>query len=261
MLADTRRRAGALQGARSARETASAAIALGEQIDAAHRMLRGEFARHDVAPMDVVGRTADPATMRVVGTEPHPTRPHGTVLRERITGFRMGAATLRPAQVVIAVPGPRTSSPGRRKRRPGTLGPRDAPGRRQTVTAPAHHPRPARLPRKPSAGRGRRPAAAAEQTAAPLGAPYRTLPSTALHDDQEAFLHTPTLGIDLGTTNSVAAWLHDGVPTRPVQPARRTGDAVGGRGRRRAALLLVGREALNWRNGDPLPGDHRGRAA
>ncbi|MEU1672747.1 nucleotide exchange factor GrpE [Streptomyces roseifaciens] len=106
LLADTRRRAGALQEARSARETISAAIALSEQVDAAHLMLRGEFDRHDVSPMEVVGRVADPAEMRVVGTEPHPTWPDGAVLREKVTGFRLGTATLRPAQVVIAVPGP-----------------------------------------------------------------------------------------------------------------------------------------------------------
>ncbi|MGW9599930.1 nucleotide exchange factor GrpE [Streptomyces albidoflavus] len=156
VLADTRRRAGALQGARSARETASAAIALGEQIDAAHRMLRGEFARHDVAPMDVVGRTADPATMRVVGTEPHPTRPHGTVLRERITGFRMGAATLRPAQVVIAVPGP-APEPGTLKEAAGdALAPVTPPAGRKR-SQPRRTTRAQRgLPRKPSAGRVRR---------------------------------------------------------------------------------------------------------
>ncbi|MFE3383318.1 hypothetical protein, partial [Streptomyces anulatus] len=50
LLADTRRRAGALHTARSARETASAALALGEQVEAAHLMLRGEFARNDVSP-------------------------------------------------------------------------------------------------------------------------------------------------------------------------------------------------------------------
>ncbi|WP_330460415.1 nucleotide exchange factor GrpE [Streptomyces sp. NBC_00820] len=105
LLADTRRRAGAVHEARSAREATSAAVALSEQIDAAHLMLRGEFARHDVSPMEVVGRAADPAEMRVVGTEPHPTCPEGTVLREKVTGFRLGTATLRPAQVVVAVPG------------------------------------------------------------------------------------------------------------------------------------------------------------
>lgn len=105
LLADTRRRAGALHEARSAREAASAAIALSEQIDAAHLMLRGEFARHDVSQMHVVGRAADPAEMRVVGTEAHPSALDGTVLRERLTGFRLGTSTLRPAQVVIAVAG------------------------------------------------------------------------------------------------------------------------------------------------------------
>ncbi|MFF9143851.1 nucleotide exchange factor GrpE [Streptomyces sp. NPDC014861] len=106
VLADTRLRAGVLHEARSARETASAALALGEQIGAAHQMLRVEFERHDVTPMDVVGRALDPAEMRVVGTEPHPGRPDGTVLRETVTGFRLGSATLRPAQVVVSVPGP-----------------------------------------------------------------------------------------------------------------------------------------------------------
>ncbi|MFE9045042.1 nucleotide exchange factor GrpE [Streptomyces sp. NPDC007818] len=106
VLADTRLRAGVLYEARSARETASAALALGEQIEAAHLMLRVEFERHDVRPMDVVGRALDPAEMRVVGTEPHPGRPDGTVLREKLTGFRRGSATLRPAQVVVSVTGP-----------------------------------------------------------------------------------------------------------------------------------------------------------
>ncbi|MGA5872409.1 nucleotide exchange factor GrpE [Streptomyces cinereoruber] len=106
VLADTRRRAGTLHKARSARETASAALALGEQVEAAHLMLRAEFARHGVDPMDAVGRAADPTEMRVVGTEPHPGLPGGTVLREKATGFRRGSAVLRAAQVVVAVPGP-----------------------------------------------------------------------------------------------------------------------------------------------------------
>lgn len=59
-----------------------------------------------------------------------------------------------------------------------------------------------------------------------------------------------TLGIDLGTTNSVAAWLHDGVPTvlsnRHGEQATPSAVGVDASG-----TLLVGREALNWRNGDP----------
>ncbi|WP_086828642.1 nucleotide exchange factor GrpE [Streptomyces sp. NRRL B-24572] len=106
VLGDTRRRVGALHEARSAREATSVAVALSEQIDAAHLMLRRTFAGQDVSPMDTVGRAVDPLEMRVVGTEPHPTWPGGTVLRERLTGFRRGAATLRPAEVVVAVTGP-----------------------------------------------------------------------------------------------------------------------------------------------------------
>ncbi|MFJ8080050.1 nucleotide exchange factor GrpE [Streptomyces sp. NPDC096205] len=159
LLADTRRRAGALHEARSARETASAAIALGEQIEAAHRMLRGEFARHDVRPMDVVGRAADTAEMRVVGKEPHPTWPDGTVLREKITGFRLGSDVLRHAQVVLATPGPAPE--------PEPVAPvEDAGDAAAPGTVPAGDPRRAqprrttrsqrRLPLKPSARRGRR---------------------------------------------------------------------------------------------------------
>ncbi|MGW6137392.1 nucleotide exchange factor GrpE [Streptomyces sp. NPDC055140] len=110
LLADTRGRAGVLHTARSARETASAALALGQQIEAAHLMLRVELERYDVSPMDVVGRAVDPAEMRVVGTEPHPSHPGGTVLREKVTGFRQGSDTLRPAQVVVSVPGPAPES-------------------------------------------------------------------------------------------------------------------------------------------------------
>ncbi|MBO0915540.1 MULTISPECIES: Hsp70 family protein [Streptomyces] len=59
-----------------------------------------------------------------------------------------------------------------------------------------------------------------------------------------------TLGIDLGTTNSVTAWMHDGVPV--VLPNRDGGRAtpsavgVGPDGG-----LLVGQEALSWRGGAP----------
>ncbi|MFJ8080051.1 Hsp70 family protein [Streptomyces sp. NPDC096205] len=59
-----------------------------------------------------------------------------------------------------------------------------------------------------------------------------------------------TLGIDLGTTNSVTAWLRDGVPTvlpnRHGDPATPSAVGVDSRG-----ALLVGREALNWRAGEP----------
>ncbi|GEC03691.1 hypothetical protein SSP24_13460 [Streptomyces spinoverrucosus] len=158
LLADTRRRTGALYGARSAREATSAALALSEQIDAAHLMLRSEFARHDVRPMDAVGRTVDPAEMRVVGTQAHPSAPAGTVLRERVTGFRLGASTLRVAQVVVAVPGPAPGSeavpaaedspdPAASEVPPG--GGRRAQPRRTTRSQ-------RKLPRKSSAGRRRR---------------------------------------------------------------------------------------------------------
>ncbi|MGA5215564.1 nucleotide exchange factor GrpE [Streptomyces cinereoruber] len=148
VLADTRRRAGALHEARSARETASAALALGEQIEAAHLMLRAEFARHDVDPMGAVGKAADPTEMRVVGTEPHPSLPDGTVLREKVTGFRRGSAVLRAAQVVVAVPGPAPEPV------PASVpGPASDPVRaqpRRTTRAQR------RLLRKPSARRGHR---------------------------------------------------------------------------------------------------------
>ncbi|WP_331452426.1 Hsp70 family protein [Streptomyces sp. SS162] len=59
-----------------------------------------------------------------------------------------------------------------------------------------------------------------------------------------------TLGIDLGTTNSVTAWLRDGapavLPNRHGEPATPSAVGIDPRG-----ALLVGREALNWRAGDP----------
>ncbi|WP_327343126.1 nucleotide exchange factor GrpE [Streptomyces europaeiscabiei] len=158
LLADTRRRAGALHETLSAREASSAAVALSEQVEAAHLMLRGELARYDVGPMEGVGRPVDTAGMRVVGTEPHPTAPHGTVLRETVTGFRLGASTLRRAQVVVAVPGPAPASapvPAAEddpepavSEVPPAGGGRAQP--RRTTRAQRQ------LPRKPSAGRRRR---------------------------------------------------------------------------------------------------------
>ncbi|MER6252857.1 Hsp70 family protein [Streptomyces sp. NPDC001584] len=59
-----------------------------------------------------------------------------------------------------------------------------------------------------------------------------------------------TLGIDLGTTNSVTAWLHDGIPV--VLPNRNGDQATpSALGIDTRGALLVGQEALNWRSGDP----------
>ncbi|MFI1648624.1 Hsp70 family protein [Streptomyces avidinii] len=59
-----------------------------------------------------------------------------------------------------------------------------------------------------------------------------------------------TLGIDLGTTNSVTAWMRDGVPV--VLPNRDGGRATPSAvGIDPFGALLVGQEALNWRSGDP----------
>ncbi|MFF3495244.1 Hsp70 family protein [Streptomyces sp. NPDC002795] len=59
-----------------------------------------------------------------------------------------------------------------------------------------------------------------------------------------------TLGIDLGTTNSVTAWLHDGVPV--VLPNRlgeqSTPSAIGIDS---DSGLLIGAEAVNWRAASP----------
>ncbi|MFI1531144.1 MULTISPECIES: nucleotide exchange factor GrpE [Streptomyces griseus group] len=158
LLADTRRRTGALHKAQSAREATSAAVALSEQIDAAHVMLRSEFARNDVSPMDAVGRAVDPAEMRVVGTAPHPSAPDGMVLQEEVTGFRLGNSTLRSAQVVVAASGPVLEP---------TVVPASADSTDPAVsegasfggkrTQPRRTTRSGRqLPRKPSARRGRR---------------------------------------------------------------------------------------------------------
>ncbi|MGW6137393.1 Hsp70 family protein [Streptomyces sp. NPDC055140] len=59
-----------------------------------------------------------------------------------------------------------------------------------------------------------------------------------------------TLGIDLGTTNSVTTWMRDGVPTvlHNRDGDRATPSAVGVDP---DGALLVGQEALNWRGGDP----------
>ncbi|MFD8015860.1 nucleotide exchange factor GrpE [Streptomyces sp. NPDC058955] len=163
VLADTRLRAGVLHEARSARETASAALALGEQIGAAHLMLRAEFERHDVSPMDVVGRAVDPAEMRVVGTEPHPDHPGGTVLRETVTGFRRGPVTLRAAQVVVSVPGPApepepAADPAPESRPAADPAPESGPAADPVRAQPRRTTRAQRrLLRKPSVRRTRRP--------------------------------------------------------------------------------------------------------
>ncbi|MBM7440535.1 nucleotide exchange factor GrpE [Streptomyces sp. HB132] len=158
LLADTRRRTGALHEARSAREATSAAVALSEQIDAAHVMLRSEFARNDVSPMDAVGRAVDPAEMRVVGTAPHPSAPDGMVLQERVTGFRLGNSTLRSAQVVVAAPGPvpePTVVPASADSTDPAVSEGSSSGGKRTQ--PRRTTRSGRqLPRKPSARRGRR---------------------------------------------------------------------------------------------------------
>ncbi|MBB5937209.1 nucleotide exchange factor GrpE [Streptomyces zagrosensis] len=150
VLTDTSRRAGALHEVRSPRESVSAAIALSEQADAAHRMLRRELAQHDVIPVDVVGRVVDPAEMCVVGTEPHPTWPEGTVLGEKLTGFRLGGAVLRAPRVVIAVPGQAPEPEPESSVTIAASGSRRAQPQRTTRSQRRG------LPRKPSAGHGRR---------------------------------------------------------------------------------------------------------
>lgn len=105
VLADTVRRSEPL-GRSGASRTGALAAAVHEQTVAAHHMLRAELARHDVRPMDLVGKTPDPVEARVMNVESHPTAPEGTVLRETVTGFRHGTDCLRRADVVLAVPGP-----------------------------------------------------------------------------------------------------------------------------------------------------------
>ncbi|MDJ0465265.1 nucleotide exchange factor GrpE [Streptomyces sp. H27-C3] len=105
LLADTALRAEQL-GRSGAGRTGVLAAAVHEQTDAAHQMLRAELARCQVRPMDLVGKTADPVEAQVLTVEPHPTAPEGTVLRETVTGFRLGTDCLRRADVVLAVPGP-----------------------------------------------------------------------------------------------------------------------------------------------------------
>ncbi|MEU6624822.1 Hsp70 family protein [Streptomyces litmocidini] len=59
-----------------------------------------------------------------------------------------------------------------------------------------------------------------------------------------------TLGIDLGTTNSVTAWLQDGVPV--VLPNRHGGETTpSALGIGSDSALLVGQEALSWQESAP----------
>ncbi|MFI7382328.1 nucleotide exchange factor GrpE [Streptomyces sp. NPDC049813] len=106
LLADTVRRSAPLGRSGAGRTGALAASAVHEQTVAAHQMLRAELARHDVHPMDLVGKIPDPVETRAMSAEPHPSAPEGTVLRETVTGFRRGTDCLRPADVVLAVHGP-----------------------------------------------------------------------------------------------------------------------------------------------------------
>ncbi|MGW3715608.1 nucleotide exchange factor GrpE [Streptomyces sp. NPDC005133] len=109
LLADTAMRAEQLGEHRTGRpdpQAVAVAIALREQVDAAHRLLRSELARCDVRPMELTGKAADPVEARVLSVEPHPTAPADTVLRETVTGFRLGLTALRQAEVVLATPGP-----------------------------------------------------------------------------------------------------------------------------------------------------------
>ncbi|WP_372344173.1 nucleotide exchange factor GrpE [Streptomyces sp. KL116D] len=105
LLVDTAIRSGHL-GRSGEDRTGAVAAAVQQQAHAAHQMLRAELARYDVHSMDLAGKAADPMEARVLGVEPHPTAPEGTVLRETVTGFRRGTECLRRADVVLAVPGP-----------------------------------------------------------------------------------------------------------------------------------------------------------
>ncbi|MER6914062.1 nucleotide exchange factor GrpE [Streptomyces sp. NPDC000594] len=105
LLADTANRSEQFDRSGGGR-TGQLAVAVRQQTEAAHRMLRAELARHGVHPMDLVGKIPDPVEARATGVEPHPTAPGGTVLRETVTGFRHGTDCLRRADVVLAVPGP-----------------------------------------------------------------------------------------------------------------------------------------------------------
>ncbi|MEU5400185.1 nucleotide exchange factor GrpE [Streptomyces sp. NPDC005963] len=149
LLADTANRSEQFDRSGTGR-TGQLATAVQQQTDAAHRMLRAELARHGVHPMNLVGKIPDPVEARATGTEPHPTAPGGTVLRETLIGFRRGTDCLRRADVVLAVPGP-APAPAAEQSTPAA--PSDGGPTRERRNQPRRTSRARRrqpLPRKPS---------------------------------------------------------------------------------------------------------------
>ncbi|MFN2254457.1 MAG: nucleotide exchange factor GrpE [Candidatus Promineifilaceae bacterium] len=59
------------------------------------------LARHDVFPLDPLGKAFDPELQEAVGTMPDPTLPPGTVARVEQKGYRIGDELLRPARVLV----------------------------------------------------------------------------------------------------------------------------------------------------------------
>lgn len=88
--------------ARTAPGSAAADYSLVASIEATSRLLKSRLAAVGVVPMELVGKTANPATADIVETEAHSDLPDEIVLRMITTGYWWGTAVLRRAAVAVA---------------------------------------------------------------------------------------------------------------------------------------------------------------
>ncbi len=70
-------------------------------VDATNRLLKARLAVVGVVPMDLVGKTANPATADIAETEADADLPDEIVVRQITTGYWWGTTVLRRASVVV----------------------------------------------------------------------------------------------------------------------------------------------------------------
>jgi molecular chaperone GrpE len=77
-----------------------------EGLEIVTREFSGALQSLDIRPIEAVGEPFDPHYHEAVLQEPAGSSPPNTVVRELKKGFMLGDTVIRPAQVVVAGPGP-----------------------------------------------------------------------------------------------------------------------------------------------------------
>jgi molecular chaperone GrpE len=83
---------------------AAGAVPIIDGLTLVHRQLLDILAKHEIRPIDALGKPFDPNEHEAITQKPDPTVPEGTVVGELARGYKLRDRVLRPSRVIVSTP-------------------------------------------------------------------------------------------------------------------------------------------------------------